>query len=275
MLSQFIFLLTVNLFFTSALAAKDHRLTIVAAGKTKTFLRSQLLQRSDLETLVIADDPAYPGRVMRYSAIKVTRLFGRLKIDDDAVIQFKTRDGFSAVLSNQRLLNRSPAAAIAYLAIESPTKKWPVLKSGKHSAGPFYLVWKNPKKSHISHEEWPFMIAAFEVKGSLESTYPQIFPKPRRPQNHPVTRGFQLFVKNCFGCHPINGGGAAQIGPDLNLPMNPTQYFRESALKKLIRNPQQVRRWANSRMTGFDRSILNDDQLNAIISYLKAMSRKP
>ena len=220
------------------------------------------------------NDPVYSGQKMEYMALKATSLFDQVELDDDAVIQFKTLDGFSAPVSRQRLLNKSSKESIAYIAMELPDKKWPPMKPGKPSAGPFYLIWKNPELSHISSEEWSYMLAAFEVKGSLETTYPEIFPSNKLSGDDPVTKGFRLFVKNCFACHTMNKVGASGIGPDLNVPMNPTEYFRTAALKKLIRNPQAVRHWPNGRMQGFKPEILSDHDLDHLVAYLEHMSRR-
>ncbi|RME16585.1 MAG: cytochrome c, partial [Bdellovibrio sp.] len=223
-------------------------------------------------TITIAQDPAYPGQVRKYKAIKVTHLFKNIHIGPDSVIQFYALDGFSAPLSKQKLLNNSPKKAVAYLAIEPPSKKWPLLKSRTFSAGPFYLVWKNP--INISSEEWPYRLSGFEIKSSLALSYPKIFPSPKTPKTHAIYKGFQVFVKNCFACHTLNRNGASKIGPDLNQPMNPTEYFKESALKKLIRNPEQVRQWPSRRMTGFPKSVISDKELEDLILYFKHMAKR-
>ena len=269
------FKLVFALMFLNLTAAfgEEASLTIQTKSEKKIFGISNLLNRSDVEILVVKNDPAYPGQEQKYKAVKVTNLFDGMAITDDAVIQFKALDGFSAPLLKQRLLNKSAEASIAYVAIESPTEKWPPLKPSKPSAGPFYLVWKNPELSQISPEEWPYMLAAFEVKDTLEAVYPKIFPNENLSKNGPITKGFNLFVKNCFACHTMNKSGSSQVGPDLNIPMNPTEYFQQSVLKKLIRNPQDIRHWPNSRMKGFGKDILTDQDLDHLISYLKHMTK--
>jgi len=262
------------LLFSGITAADEPTLTLVTKTGKKTFTVSELLKRKDVETVIVEKDPVYPGQKMEYVALKVTSLFYQIELDDDAVIQFKTLDGFSAPVSRQRLLNKSPKESIAYIAMELPDKKWPPMKPGKPSAGPFYLIWKNPELSHISSEEWSYMLAAFEVKGSLETTYPEIFPSNKLSGGDPVTKGFRLFVENCFACHTMNKAGASGIGPDLNVPMNPTEYFRTAALKKLIRNPQAVRHWPNGRMKGFKPDIISNEDLDHLIAYLEHMSKR-
>ena len=64
------------------------------------------------------------------------------------------------------------------------------------------------------------------------------------------------------------------MGPDLNVPMNPTEYFTESALKKLVRDPKSVRDWSAGVMPGFDSARLSEAELDQIIAYLKHMAGK-
>ena len=74
----------------------------------------------------------------------MTNLFSKIGVAPEAVIQFKTLDGFSAPLAKQRLLNKSEKKSIAYIAIEPADQRWPPLKTGKASAGPFYLSLEKP-----------------------------------------------------------------------------------------------------------------------------------
>ena len=247
---------------------KEPILTVQTPKETKSFTLSQLEKRDDVEAITVTNDPAYPNQTRTYNAVKAASLFEDIKIDDDSIIQFKALDGFSAPLTKIRLLNKDESKSIAYIAIESKKDKWPELKPGKPSAGPFYLIWKNPELSKIGTEEWPFMLAGFEIKDSLEKTYPKIVPDPR------FTPGLNVFVKNCFACHTMNGNGTSQIGPDLNIPMNPTEYLRETAFKKLIRNPSDVRTWPNAVMKGFSKDVLSDEDLDNLILYLKDMAAK-
>jgi len=258
----------------SAIGAEDPELTLRIGDQTQVFKRSELLQRKDLKHLDLANNPAYPGQKMSFSAVPVAALFEKLKIPNDVVIQFKCLDGFSAPISKERLLNTNPAGSIAYIAIEEADKPWPALKAGKPSAGPFYLVWPDTALSHISAEEWPYQLAGFEVKGTLESLYPQIFPDAKLPASSPAKLGFAVFTKNCFACHTLNKAGASQMGPDLNVPMNPTEYFQKPALRKLIRNPQSLRFFPRSLMSSFPKEMLSDKDLEKLIAYLEHMAKR-
>jgi mono/diheme cytochrome c family protein len=257
-----------------AAAAVDPELTFQNADQKITFKRSELLKRSDLETLSVQNDPAYPGQGIRYRAVRFTALFGGLKIADEAVIQFRSLDGFSAPISKERLLNKLADKSIAYIAIEEPDKPWPPLKPGGGSAGPFYLIWQKPEASFIGPEEWPYQVVAFEVKGTLESLYPNILPDAKLEPTSPVRQGFKVFTKNCFACHTLNRDGAGDVGPDLNVPMNPTEYFHKAALRKLVRDPQSLRHFPRSRMSAFPREILPEQDLDHLIAYLEHMAQR-
>ena len=83
-----------------------------------------------------------------------------------------------------------------------------------------------------------------------------------------------MAVKNCLVCHTLNLGGDANVGPDLNVPFNPTEYLRADALRRLIRDPQSLRRWPAAKMPGFDVSVLSDRELNDVLAYLRYMATR-
>lgn len=68
----------------------------------------------------------------------------------------------------------------------------------------------------------------------------------------------------------------SQVGPDLNLPLNPTEYLKESVLPRYIRNPKAIRAWEGSKMLGFGPETFSDEDVANIVAYLKEMaSEKP
>src|SRR5262252_4756350 len=140
-------LATCALVSLNALAA-EATLEIVSDKQRVTFSQSQLLSRSDLKTIAI-NDSDYKKRFTQFKAIPIPSLFKGIAIPDNAVVQFSSTDGFSATLEKTRLLSTDPKAATAYLAIEDPRSPWPHLTGKNTSAGPFYLVWKNPGASSI------------------------------------------------------------------------------------------------------------------------------
>jgi mono/diheme cytochrome c family protein len=250
-------------------------LTLVAPGQQRHFSRSELLRSPHLKKLTVGKDPAYAGRSMTYEVVPLADLLEGLKLHPDETLLFSCLDGFSAPLSLTKILNRDPRHAIAYVAIERADAKWPALKtSSPDSAGPFYLVWERPEASNIGREEWPFQLAGFELKPSIETQFPHIVPAARVPATSPIRDGYRVFVKNCFACHTMNGEGAAQVGPDLNIPHNPTEYLAPGFLAKLIRNPQDLRHWPQAKMSAFDKSAISAAELAHLIAYLKHMASR-
>ena len=258
-------------FFLSVNSGSSTELEPTLTIGSKIFTASELLRRSDLEEITITNDPAYAGQSMQYRAVRADKLFAQSSFREDDVIQVRCLDGFVAPISKDRMVGAGPGQSVAYIAIENPKAKWPEFPSkNSGTAGPFYLVWLRPELSGILKEEWPFKIVAFEVKGSLRGLYPGIFP---RNQSDPkVAKGLKLFQKTCFACHTINHQGPSQMGPDLNLPMNPTEYLNEAVVPRYLRDPKSVRSWAASKMPGFGPETFSDDDIASIVAYLKEMA---
>ncbi|MFZ6687727.1 c-type cytochrome [Undibacterium sp. SXout11W] len=237
-------------------------------GQVKTVSRSELLHSKSLQSIVIPDDVSY-HRQQTYLAVPLWSLVGTLPTQGH--LQFTALDGFVATIPNL-LMTRDAKVSQAWLAIEDPAHPWDALKPGQPSAGPFYLVWLAPEKSHISNEQWPYQIAKIAVTSPLEIRYPQLLPHAQGELQQSALRGLQVFSKNCATCHSLNDGGDAKIGPDLNVPMNPTEYFQSNALRRLVRDPGSVRRWTQSQMPGFKTDIVSDGELDDLIVYLGQMA---
>lgn len=269
LLCAFIFLVTAP---ATAWAAEP-TLTLKQGDNTLSLTTSQLLARPDVTALTVPDDVAY-GRTMHYRAVPVLPLITEAKLSPDEPIEVKALDGFVAQLPPGIFKAGGPQAAQAYLAIEPPDALWPKLPGKSQSAGPFYVVWLNPKASGIGSEFWPYQVASFESVLDPRARWPQINVASTVPKNDPARRGLDVFIENCFACHMMNGGGESTVGPDLNLPMNPTEYFQPEALRALIRDPEAVRTWPARAMTGFEVDALSDEELDDLIAYLKAMTKQ-
>ena len=238
------------------------------------FSRQEFLVSPSLKKLTVEKDPSYGGQSRTYSVVPAAPLFKDFKFTPETTIVFSCLDGFSAPISVEKILNTDPKKAIAYIAFETANDPWPGIKSRDNkSAGPYYLVWENPEKSQISQEEWPFQLSGFEIKGSFAEQFPHIIPEAGMKEDNPVMKGFKSFTKNCFACHSLNGDGLAHVGPDLNLPFSPTEYFKPEFLKMLIRKPSSLRTWTGAKMSSFTKETLPDEELNSIISYLQYMAK--
>lgn len=242
--------------------------SVITPKQTRTLSRTQLLSHPALEDLTITDKAAYSGQTLTFKAIPITALFEGLDVGKGMTIEFDSLDGFSASLDPALLLNADPKGAVAYLAIEEPEHPWPKLANGG-SAGPLYLVWKNPEVSQVGQEQWPFQLRSFSIQTPIEERFPAILPEATLADDAAARQGFKVFLKNCFACHTLNGQGNGRLGPDLNEPHSPTEYLHEEYLRKLIRNPQDLRHWKGSRMSGFSEKALPDADLDLVIAYLK------
>ena len=165
------------------------------------------------------------------------------------------------------------ASTAAYLAIEPAEAPWPALKAGDAAtAGPFRLVWPHADKSMIAPALWPVQITRVEQVQPLAKRFPMILPASSIAPNHPIRAGFIIFQNYCMSCHTLNGGGDSNAGPDLNIPYNPTEYLRPEALRRVIRDPQSLRRWPDSKMPAFDAKTLSDRDLAELVAYLRHMA---
>jgi mono/diheme cytochrome c family protein len=249
--------------------ANEPALTVTAGGRTASYAPAALLALPTATTVNIRDDVAYK-REMTYRAVPVAALLAGVAPNE--TIRFVASDGFVATLPASALLARGDGA-VAYLAVEATDAPWPPLKAGEAAtAGPFYLVWLHPERGAITPEQWPYQIARIESVAPLARRYPMLAPAAGLSAHDPVGRGFEVYEKHCSVCHTLNLGGDATIGPDLNVPYNPTEYLRVDALRRLIRDPQSLRRWPAAKMPAFSTTALTDRDLTDLLAYLRHMA---
>ncbi len=235
----------------------------------KIFTVSDLKKMRGTKTVTVDNDPAYPQQKMTYLAAPVSELFSGVNFDSDRIIEFKCLDGFSGPIDAKRLLKNSPDSSKAFIAFEVLNSPWPKLKpSSEATAGPFYLIWDRPELSKIVTEEWPYQLKELNLRGKFDEHYPNLTPKLEK-----FRRGFEVFRTNCLPCHKLNQQGHGTLGPDLNHPYSPTEYMGEIFLPMLIRDPQSLRKFPNSKMPAFSKKDLPDSDLNALIQYLSHMAR--
>ena len=252
--------------------ASEPVLTIVTAERTTTHTPGELLGRPGVVNVTIPADVSY-RRSMTYRALPMASLLPG--VPPSASVRFSASDGFAATIPAALLLATSEEGARAYLAIEPADAPWPALRAGDPaSAGPFYLVWMRPERSRIVPEQWPYRIARIEQIAPLAVRFPQIVPAATVNAKSPIHRGFAVFTKHCIVCHTLNLGGDSTVGPDLNVPYNATEYFRADALRRLLRDPQSLRRWPQTQMPAFDKETLSDRELNDLFDYLRYMASR-
>jgi len=247
--------------------ARAAELRVDLGHGAKVWTTAQLLACADVTTVTIPDDVAF-RHSMRYQAVPLRALLPGLRADQH--LQFVARDGFAAEIPAAVILNR--AGSQAWLAVEDPARPWPASADGGKRAGPFYLVWTDPQAAHVTTEEWPYQLATIRAISGVDARFPAILPSGRA--NAQVLRGYTVFKRTCFACHTMNGAGDAKLGPDLNLPWNPTEYLRADLLRGFIRNPQSLRRWPGAKMQGFPTAKeMSDADLDAVLAYLRYMAK--
>ncbi|MEZ5465491.1 MAG: cytochrome c [Lysobacteraceae bacterium] len=258
--------LILALLTVSSTHAADLRLD--TGGSESVLATSILLAHPEAREIAVGDDVAY-RRDMRFRAIPMTSLLSGIERDHYDRLEAVALDGFVAQIPLSLLLDDRPGAPQAWLAVEPLDARWPTLSGKSVSAGPFYVVWM--PADGIGGELWPYQVAELKAVASPAKRWPQLSPDASLPADSSVWRGAEVFTMQCIACHKLNGGGASDIGPDLNQPHNPYEYFQSDALRQLIRDPRALRHWPEQRMPAFPVSSLSDSDLDALLAYLQQM----
>jgi mono/diheme cytochrome c family protein len=221
---------------------------------------------SDYETkeVRVRNDPAYhsPKRFRGIPLLKILRDHLPVQSIDwrRNRILFVAADGYKTSVSWEDL-----QAGQAYLAIEdldAKDEKWSMITRGKDTVtpAPFYLVWEDVDYDP-EHQAWPYQLTTIRPI-TLESLYGTAFPTHDRSQEE----GFRLFQIHCSGCHSVNLIGGS-VGPELNVPMNVSEYWRAEALRPFIRHARSFR----ARTTMPDFRKLAAEEIDAIVNYIVSM----
>ena len=254
---------------TAPAFAAAQELRIEGLGQARVLTAAQLRARLDASDILVPDDPVY-HRDMHYRAVPLRSLLSGLAAD--AHVQFVATDGFTGEVPAHLVVDAGRTTG--WLAIEPEGHPWSPVAPGKPSAGPFYVVWTNPSAAGVGREQWPFQVATIRVTSNVDTRFPAMLPDPALPSDAPARRGFAVFKKDCITCHTLNGQGDARLGPDLNIPYGPTEYLGTAYLKKLVRNPQDLRHWPEAKMPAFDRRTLSDADLDDLVAYLSHMASR-
>lgn len=251
--------------------AAEPVLEVEAGGDRRSFTQGEMLARPDAATIEVAKDATYGGP-MTYRAVPVAGLLAGLTLPPDSVIEAVAVDGFAAQIPLDLLLNQDASKALAWVAVEPADRPWPKISGKDYTAGPFYIVWTGPEVASIRSEYWAYQAAKLVSQESPAARWPALAVDAGLPATDPARAGQALFVAQCLPCHKLNGAGSSDVGPDLNRPMNPTEYLTPAGLHALIRNPKSVRTWPEQRMPGFSPDALSESEIDLIVAYLKHMA---
>lgn len=187
-----------------------------------------------------------------------------LQMDDELVLT--ALDGYSPVLTVAAIQQQQPWLVFAeQTASGQLTSLSAMIQQGKPlDPGPFYLVWPDDATGALP---WPYQLVKVEL-----SRFADRFGRvmPQTPVSAEVSHGFALFKQHCLRCHAMNQQGG-QVGPELNIPKNVTEYWQASQLPLFIRQVSAFR--LNSKMPDFDHLLTTQDSA-ALVAYLQQMRQQ-
>jgi cytochrome c2 len=180
-------------------------------------------------------------------------------------------DGFQPSVPAQRFIDHT--ALLAYKRLDQPqqfTVAKPDAKAPKIvELGPWYLVWENQRDAVVRADldyGWPYQLVAFEPVRFLDR-FPRLAPGPN--VSPAAQRGFLAWRMHCQKCHMLNGEGG-EIGPELNRPMNVTEYWQPKPLRQWVLDPTSVR--VPNRMPPLNPGLPNREAVvEDLIAYLTSM----
>jgi mono/diheme cytochrome c family protein len=246
-------------------------LTITAGTVTNHFTAAELLSRTDLASVQIPPHVDY-GISLTLQAVPLLDLLAAFPLERFDRLEASATDGFVAQIPLALIEAGKSGGSVAWIAVENPSDPWPKLPGKDASAGPFYLIWQYPERSHVANEQWPYMLEKLTAVQSPELRWPQLAVNAALPADAPARLGEAVFATQCLPCHRLNGGGASEIGPNLRQPMAATDYMTEPGLRALVRDPKSVRTWPQQQMPAFSPTLMPDTDLNALIAYLKQIA---
>ncbi len=251
-------------------AEADSRLELVVPGKSQTFTLAELKAKLPVQTVKI-EDPVYKKTKSfdGFWLADVIKLAGgdlTLSASADEIV-FQAKDGYSPSVSFAKASQHR--ALLSFGEHGASAEQWENVQQGKAmvSPAPYYVVWTEGAKL-ADEVPWPYQLAKIELV-RFEEKFPKVFPKGA-PKGSAALRGFGVFKSQCLRCHSVNLEGG-DLGPELNLPKNVTEYWSASNLRQFILDPQSFR--LKSKMPSF--LSLKSGEVPDVIAYLGYMkSRK-
>jgi mono/diheme cytochrome c family protein len=259
------------LFLPAVALAAEPAVEVEVGADKRSFTRDELLARPDAATIEVPKEVT-TGAPMTFRAVPAAALLSGLPFPPGSVIEAVAVDGFAAQIPLDLMLNTDASKSTAWVAIEPADHPWPKVPGKDYTAGPFYVVWTKPEASGIRSEYWAYQLAKLQSQLLPEARWPALAVDQALPADDPARAGQALSIAQCLPCHKLNGGGASDMGGDLNLPMNATEYMTEKGLHALIRDPKSVRSWPGMKMQGLTPDLLSDQEIDHIIAYLKHMA---
>ncbi len=170
-------------------------------------------------------------------------------------ISFVCADGYVASTSWNKLLSDKGYLITNINSIKSNQP------NSLNNFEPAYMTWNITE--NFTDYIFPYAIIGFKI---VDRTSFFVRAKPEMQAEPKIWQGFELCKTNCLKCHSVNQEGGI-VGPELNVPLNVTEYWQEPFLFKFIKNPSSIR--LHSKMPTLD--SLDDLKIQVIINYLSYM----
>lgn len=222
------------------------------------------LDRLETVDVHLSDDPAYETekRLEGWPLQTLLEQFADLPDDTDGwVLQFVATDGYRANLPLDEW--STGEGIVAFRDLDAPDgERWSSFESGDSEAtpAPFYIVWPGGG----GHDRpWAYMLAKIGV-ARADTLWGDAVPT----HDDSLRDGFAVFRDTCMACHSVNRSGGS-VGPELNVPMNVTEYWRDGHLADYIRHPTAYR--ADAEMPPMDDNLSETD-MEALMTYLRGMA---
>jgi mono/diheme cytochrome c family protein len=232
---------------------------------TFDLLKAASSQLPKSQTIKVGHDLVY-NKAKEYEAYPLAEILNKIVVPDslktdELVIVFTATDGYKVAMAYSDAI--AEQGYIAFRDNGAENKKWLDFKFGKQTMtpAPFYLVW--PKKGLDEWRyPWPFQLVSLSLEPA--KTYFGA-AAPAANADTQVNKGFMLFSRYCIRCHSVNLSGG-KVGPELNIPKNITEYFKEQELNGFILNATSYR--ASAKMPSFA-NIITANDVQDIVYYLK------
>jgi mono/diheme cytochrome c family protein len=270
-------LMAMMLMTLSTFAAAEGSVSFSIRGKAVVQLSLAEMRKKASATEITVHDP-HEDKDVTYEGFAIAGLFAAVygeqwqKIDEAL---FTCVDGYQPVMPVDRFTKHAGYLVFRRLDQKAFTVHNRFQDQSDVPLAPFYLVWDNRGSEVLRAEganNWPYQVVGVDLVDFADR-----FPKmsPPKTASDEVKRGFMTFRENCMACHTINGEGGNKA-PELNYPVNVTEYFSDEWIRKWIMDPRSVR--YTSTMPEFSSASEPDRLIADVLAYLKAMKehkRKP